>query len=116
NHPDWEGVYPGVGNLRDLGEQGRYATKFVQHSGPVSLPIFYLNNKFLLTFLKSSVKDILYSFSLNRDDYPPLPRRSHVSSIKSNCALAKSKGSQSTAKGGNRDPRKANRGVAFFRR
>ena len=45
NHPDWEGVYPGVGNLRDLGEQGRYATKFVQHSGPVSLPIFYLNNK-----------------------------------------------------------------------
>jgi len=45
NHPDWEGVYPGVGNLRDLGEQGRYATKFVQHSGPVSLPIFYFNNK-----------------------------------------------------------------------
>ena len=38
-------MYPGVGNLRDLGEQGRYATKFVQHSGPVSLPIFYLNNK-----------------------------------------------------------------------
>ena len=45
NHPNWEGVYPGVGNLRDLGEQGRYATKFVQHSGPVSLPIFYFNNK-----------------------------------------------------------------------
>ena len=45
NHPNWEGVYPGVGNLRDLGEQGRYATKFVQHSGPVSLPMFYFNNK-----------------------------------------------------------------------
>ena len=45
NHPNWEGVYPGVGNLRDLGDQGRYATKFVQHSGPVSLPIFYFNNK-----------------------------------------------------------------------
>ena len=45
NHPEWEGVYPGVGNLRDLGEQGPYATKFVQHSGPISLPIFYFNNK-----------------------------------------------------------------------
>ena len=45
NHPEWEGVYPGVGNLRDLGEQSRYATKFVQHSGSVALPLFYLNNK-----------------------------------------------------------------------
>lgn len=45
NHPEWEGVYPGVGNLRDLGEQGPYATKFVQHSGPISLPTFYFNNK-----------------------------------------------------------------------
>ena len=38
-------MYPGVGNLRDLGEQGPYATKFVQHSGPISLPLFYFNNK-----------------------------------------------------------------------
>lgn len=45
NHPEWQGAYPGIGNLRDLGEQSRYATKFVQHSGSIALPLFYLNNK-----------------------------------------------------------------------
>ena len=45
SHPDWQGLYPGVSNLRDLGEQGNYATKFVQHAGPIALPLFYFNNK-----------------------------------------------------------------------
>ena len=45
SHPEWQGLYPGVSNLRDLGEQGNYATKFVQHAGPIALPLFYFNNK-----------------------------------------------------------------------
>ena len=71
---------------------------------------------FFTIFLTISKPRYFIFLLVNLDDYPPLPRRSHVSSIKSNCALAKSKGSQSTTKGGNIDPRKANRGVAFFRR
>jgi len=31
------GVFPGSGNLRDLGNITQYGTKFVQHSGPMSL-------------------------------------------------------------------------------
>ena len=53
---------------------------------------------------------------MNRDEYPLIPWRSHVSLIKSNCALAKSKGSQSASKRGNLDPWETNWGVSFFRR
>ena len=46
SHPEWQGLYPGVSNLRDLGEQGNYATKFVQHAGPkLHYLLFYFNNK-----------------------------------------------------------------------
>ena len=39
------GAQPGVGNLRDLGKLSQYGRKFVQHSGPVNLPLYHLVNK-----------------------------------------------------------------------
>ena len=45
NVNDFAGVYPGVGNLRDLGPQSQYGLKFVQHSGPINLPMFNLTAK-----------------------------------------------------------------------
>ena len=59
---------------------------------------FVLMMKFIWGSPEKLLKNILYSFSMNRDYHPRLPWRSHVSSIKSNYALAKSKGGQSVSK------------------
>ena len=45
NINDFEGVYPGVGNLRDLGSISEYGLRFVQHSGPINLALFHLTSK-----------------------------------------------------------------------
>ena len=39
------GVFPGVSNLRDIGDASKYGLKFVQHSGPINLALFNLTNK-----------------------------------------------------------------------
>jgi hypothetical protein len=39
------GTFPGNNNLRDLGELSSYGTKFVQHSGPLNLPLYHFGNK-----------------------------------------------------------------------
>ncbi|CAB4125910.1 hypothetical protein UFOVP181_328 [uncultured Caudovirales phage] len=39
------GTYPGAGNLRDLGNVTQYGTKFVQHSGPVSLSLYHTTSE-----------------------------------------------------------------------
>jgi hypothetical protein len=39
------GTYPGSSNLRNLGQLSEYGTKFVQHSGPVSLASYHITNK-----------------------------------------------------------------------
>lgn len=39
------GTYPGVSNLRDLGNASKYGLKFVQHSGPVNLALYNLSDK-----------------------------------------------------------------------
>ena len=41
----FEGVYPGVSNLRDLGASSKYGLKFVQHSGPINLALYNLTDK-----------------------------------------------------------------------
>ncbi len=45
NVSDFVGVYPGVGNLRDLGPTSEFGLKFVQHTGPINLPMFNLTTK-----------------------------------------------------------------------
>ena len=45
NVSNFEGSFPGVSNLRDLGNVSPMGLKFVQHSGPVNLSLFNLTNK-----------------------------------------------------------------------
>ena len=39
------GSFPGPGNLRDLGNVTQYGTKFVQHSGPMSLSLYHITSE-----------------------------------------------------------------------
>ena len=39
------GTFPGVSNLRDIGNASQYGLKFVQHSGPINLALFNLTDK-----------------------------------------------------------------------
>ena len=45
NLPKFKGSFPGDGNLRDLGGITQYGTKFVQHSGPLSLGIYHITSE-----------------------------------------------------------------------
>lgn len=42
---NFEGVYPGNSNLRDLGDIDRFGKRFVRHSGPAILPLYHITNK-----------------------------------------------------------------------
>ena len=57
---DFEGVYPGKSNIRDLGNITKFGTKFVQHSGPLSLSIYFTTDS------KNNVKAAIEK---SRDDY-----------------------------------------------
>jgi len=41
----FQGNQPGSNNLRDLGDIKPFGRKFVQHSGPINLPLFCISNK-----------------------------------------------------------------------
>ena len=45
NTPNFNGTFPGVGNLRDLGNLSQNGLKFVKHSGPINLASFNLTQK-----------------------------------------------------------------------
>ena len=45
NLDNFEGTYPGVGNLRDIGNLSSHGTKFIQHSGSINLSLYHLCNK-----------------------------------------------------------------------
>jgi hypothetical protein len=45
NLNDFNGVFPGTGNLRDLGNVTPYGVKFVQHSGSLNLSLYHLGSK-----------------------------------------------------------------------
>ena len=45
NIPGFRGTELGNNNIRDLGDYVKYATQFVQHSGPVNIPLYHLTNK-----------------------------------------------------------------------
>jgi len=54
------GIQPGANNLRDLGNVSSYGTKFVQHSGPINLPLYHLADE---------NADILKSIIFAKDEY-----------------------------------------------
>ncbi len=45
NINDFEGSYPGAGNLRDLGNVTSYGLRFLQHSGPLNLALYHFGQK-----------------------------------------------------------------------
>ena len=59
------GTFPGPGNLRDLGNVTQYGTKFVQHSGPMSLALYHITNQ---------SNNIIRSIEQARDDYNSFKR------------------------------------------
>ena len=42
---DFNGVYPGISNLRDLGNLDSYGKRFVKHSGPINLSLYHVTSK-----------------------------------------------------------------------
>ena len=42
---DFDGNYPGISNLRDLGNIGVYGKRFLQHSSPFNIPLYHLTNE-----------------------------------------------------------------------
>jgi hypothetical protein len=42
---NFEGVYPGRSNLRDLGNINNFGKRFVKHSGSLVLPMYHITNK-----------------------------------------------------------------------
>ena len=42
---EFNGGYPGVSNLRDLGNINSYGKRFLKHSGPLNLAIYHITNK-----------------------------------------------------------------------
>ena len=59
------GVFPGAGNLRDLGNITQYGTKFVQHSGPGSLSQYHIT---------SESHNIIKAIEHSRNDYGSFKR------------------------------------------
>jgi len=59
------GAFPGPGNLRDLSNVTQYGTKFVQHSGPLSLAMYHIT---------SETNNVVSSLEQSRDDYNSFKR------------------------------------------
>ena len=60
------GVFPGTSNLRDLGNITQYGTKFVQHSGPLSLSLYHMT---------SESTNVIDAIQTARDDYSNFKRK-----------------------------------------
>ena len=60
------GVFPGTSNLRDLGNITQYGTKFVQHSGPLSLSLYHMT---------SESTNVVKAIETARDDYNNFKRK-----------------------------------------
>ena len=62
---DFQGSFPGVSNIRDLGDVGINGKKFVKHAGPINLPLYHTTTKDY-----NLVKALRYS----RDEYAKFKR------------------------------------------
>ena len=56
---NFKGVYPGPGNLRDIGNLTERGTKFIQHSGSMNLSLYHLtdNNANILKAIDMAMND-----------------------------------------------------------
>ena len=60
NLSTFSGSFPGDGNLRDLGNIAPFGSKFVQHSGPLSLGIYHIT---------SETNNVIKAIEQSRTDY-----------------------------------------------
>ena len=60
NLDEFDGIFPGASNIRDLGNISVFGTKFVQHSGPASLSLYHIT---------STSSNIIRGIEKSRDDY-----------------------------------------------
>ena len=60
NIDNFQGIFPGASNIRDLGNVSPYGTKFVQHAGPLSLSLYHIT---------SQSSNIIRGIEKSRDDY-----------------------------------------------
>ena len=83
NIQTFEGMYPGVGNLRDLSDISSYGTKFVQHSGSINLSLYHLTNK---------TANVLKSLEKSRDDYGKFKRNfiNHLTELSNDISIKES--------------------------
>ena len=65
NLQTFEGQYPGSNNLRDLGNTTVFGTKFVQHSGPMSLALYHITNP---------NSNVIRAIEKSRDEYGQFKR------------------------------------------
>jgi hypothetical protein len=65
NLPTFNGNFPGASNLRDLGDVSDLGTKFVQHSGPLSLSMYHIT---------SHSSNVIRGVEQARDDYSAFKR------------------------------------------
>jgi hypothetical protein len=65
NLSDFNGNFPGASNLRDLGDVSALGTKFVQHSGPLSLSMYHIT---------SQSSNVIRAIEQARDDYSAFKR------------------------------------------
>tara|TARA_B110000503_G_scaffold133164_1_gene210255 strand:+ start:14089 stop:27768 length:13680 start_codon:yes stop_codon:yes gene_type:complete len=63
--PAYVGYQPGIGNLRDLGQVAMFGRKFVQHSGPLNLPLYHLTD---------NVSNIIKSLRFAKKEYSKFKR------------------------------------------
>ena len=66
NLENFVGVFPGISNIRDLGNITKYGTKFVQHSGPFGLALYHIT---------SENNNVIKSIENSREDYSSFKRR-----------------------------------------
>jgi len=59
------GAFPGDSNIRDLGNITQYGTKFIQHSGPLSLAMYHIG---------SETNNVIKALETARDDYNSFKR------------------------------------------
>ena len=73
---DFIGAFPGESDLRDLGNITQYGTRFVQHSGPLSLSLYHIT---------SENTNVIKAIETARDDYNNFKR--NFLSIASNLGI-----------------------------
>jgi hypothetical protein len=65
NLDEFDGIFPGGSNLKDLGNITPYGTKFVQHSGSLNLPLYFFGSK---------ETNIVKALDKAKDDYSKFKR------------------------------------------